>query len=148
LVEARHRARTASKSHRRKSGQTSRPAISAKAGPTMSLWRSEQWSAKVPFLRSNQLATWPLERKLAKAVPPRYLRPFPACAVTRRRFPVGASPTRQMLQPEAIGADREVTNWLKPSIIVSRIGDRASVQAATRVNAEQASKRTMCRPTR
>jgi len=42
-----------------------------------------------------------------------------------------------MLQPEAIGADREVTNWLKPSIIVSRIGDRASVQAATRVNAEQ-----------
>ena len=30
----------------------------------------------------------------------------------------------------------------------SRIGDRASVQAATRVNAEQASKRSMCRPTR
>ena len=28
------------------------------------------------------------------------------------------------------------------------IGDRASVQAATRVNAEQASKRSMCRPTR
>jgi hypothetical protein len=41
----------------------------------------------------------------------------------------------------------EVTKWLKPSIIVSRIGDRASVQAATRVNAEQASKRTMCGPT-
>src|ERR1700716_343714 len=36
----------------------------------------------------------------------------------------------------------------KPSISVSRIGDSASVQAATRVNAEQASKRTMCRPTR
>jgi hypothetical protein len=33
----------------------------------------------------------------------------------------------------------EVTKWLKPSIIVSQIGDRASVQAATRVNAEQAS---------
>ena len=33
----------------------------------------------------------------------------------------------------------EVTKWLKPSISVSRIGDRASVQAATRVNAEQAS---------
>ena len=30
----------------------------------------------------------------------------------------------------------------------SRIGDGASVRAATRVNAEQASKRTMCRPTR
>jgi hypothetical protein len=42
----------------------------------------------------------------------------------------------------------EVTKWLKPSISVSRIGDGASVQAATRVNAEQASKRTMCRPTR
>ncbi len=32
----------------------------------------------------------------------------------------------------------EVTKWLKPSISVSRIGDSASVQAATRVNAEQA----------
>ena len=42
----------------------------------------------------------------------------------------------------------EVTKWLKPSISVSRIGDSASVQAVTRVNAEQASKRTMCRPTR
>ena len=42
----------------------------------------------------------------------------------------------------------EVTKWLKPSISVSRIGDSASVQAATRVNAEQASKRTMRRPTR
>src|SRR5215831_5319727 len=31
---------------------------------------------------------------------------------------------------------------------VSRIGDSASVQAATRVNAEQTSKRTMRRPTR
>ena len=42
----------------------------------------------------------------------------------------------------------EETKWLKPSISVSRIGDSASVQAATRVNAEQASKRTMRRPTR
>jgi hypothetical protein len=61
---------------------------------------------------------------------------------------VGASPTRQTLQPEAIGAVMEVTKWLKPSISVSRIGDSASVQAVTRVNAEQASKRTMRRPTR
>src|SRR6266853_1993069 len=74
--------------------------------------------------------------------------PLLACAVERRRFPVGASPTRQPLQPEAIGAVMEVTKWLKPSISVSRIGDSASVQAATRVNVEQASKRTMCRPTR
>ena len=71
-----------------------------------------------------------------------------ASAVQRRRFPVGASPTRQSLQPEAIGAVMEVTKWLKPSISVSRIGDSASVQAATRVNVEQASKRKMCRPTR
>src|SRR6202043_3145419 len=70
------------------------------------------------------------------------------CAVQRRRFPVGESPTRQSLQPEAIGAVMEVTKWLKPSISVSRIGDSASVQAATRVNAEQSSKRTMRRPTR
>src|ERR1700716_2019762 len=42
----------------------------------------------------------------------------------------------------------EATKWLKPLVSGSRIGDRASVQAATRVNAEQASKRTMRRPTR
>ena len=41
----------------------------------------------------------------------------------------------------------EVTKWLKPSDSVSRIGDSASVQAVTRVNAEQTSKRTMRRPT-
>jgi NADP-dependent 3-hydroxy acid dehydrogenase YdfG len=29
------------------------------------------------------------------------------------------------------------TKWLKPSVSVSRIGDSASVQAVTRVNAEQ-----------
>jgi hypothetical protein len=52
-----------------------------------------------------------------------------ACAVQRLRFPVGASPTRQPLQPEAIGAVMEVTKWLKPSISVSRIGDSASVAA-------------------
>src|SRR5665213_3459636 len=42
----------------------------------------------------------------------------------------------------------EETKWLKPSVSVSRTGDSASVQAVTRVNAEQASKRTMRRPTR
>jgi hypothetical protein len=50
---------------------------------------------------------------------------------------VGANPTRQPLQPKVIGAVMEVTKWLKPSISVSRIGGSASVQAATRVNAEQ-----------
>jgi hypothetical protein len=29
---------------------------------------------------------------------------------------VGASPTRRLLQPEAIGAVMEVTKWLKPSV--------------------------------
>src|SRR6266436_9914055 len=74
--------------------------------------------------------------------------PLRGCAVTRRRFPVGASPTRQPLQPEATGAGMEATKCLTPSGSGSRIVDRASVQAATRVNAEQAPKRTMCRPTR
>jgi hypothetical protein len=58
--------------------------------------------------------------------------PLWVCAVQRRRFPVGANPTRQPLQPEAIGAVMEVTKWLKPSISVSQIGDSASVQAATK----------------
>ena len=34
----------------------------------------------------------------------------------RRRFPVGARPTRRTLQPEATGAVMEVTKWLKPSV--------------------------------
>ena len=42
--------------------------------------------------------------------------PLYVCAVRRRRFPVGASPTRQTLQPEATGAVMEVTKWLKPSV--------------------------------
>src|SRR6201998_1088319 len=58
------------------------------------------------------------------------------------------APPGDSLQPEATGAGMEETKSLKPSDSGSRIGDRASVQAATRVNAEQASKRTMCRPTR
>jgi hypothetical protein len=50
----------------------------------------------------------------------RCMSPFLACAVKRRRFPVGASPTRQSLQPEATGAVMEVTKWLKPSDSGSR----------------------------
>jgi hypothetical protein len=46
--------------------------------------------------------------------------PLPVCAVKRRRFPVGASPTRRPLQPEATGAGMEVTKCLKPSDSVSR----------------------------
>ena len=71
-----------------------------------------------------------------------------ACAVKGGAFQWVKIPPGASLQPEAIGAVMEATKWLKPSISVSRIGDSASVQAATWVNAEQASKRTMCRPTR
>jgi len=46
------------------------------------------------------------------------------------------APPGKSLQPEAIGAVMEAAKWLKPSISVSRIGDSASVQAATQVNAE------------
>ena len=49
---------------------------------------------------------------------------------------MAATPTRQPLQPEATGAAVEVTKWLKPSVTI--YGDSASVQAVTRVNAEQA----------
>ena len=57
---------------------------------------------------------------------------------------MGASPAPAGSNRSGHGGDE----ILKPSISVSRIGDSASVQAATRVNAVQASKRTMCRPTR
>jgi hypothetical protein len=46
--------------------------------------------------------------------------PLWGCAVKRRRFPVGVSPTRQPLQPVATGAVMEVTKWLKPLVSVSR----------------------------
>jgi hypothetical protein len=58
---------------------------------------------------------------------------------------VGVSPTPQPLEPEATGAVMEVTKWLKPGLRVTIYGDSASVQAVTRVNGEQASKRTMRR---
>ena len=62
---------------------------------------------------------------------------------------MGANPTRQSLQPEATGAGMEVTKCLKPSDKrATTYGGSASVQAATRVNAEHASKRSMRGPTR
>src|SRR5436190_15564258 len=42
------------------------------------------------------------------------------CTVKRRRFPVGASPTRRPLQPEATEAGMEGTKCLKPSDSGSR----------------------------
>jgi hypothetical protein len=57
-------------------------------------------------------------------------------------------PPGQPLPPEATGAGMEATKCLKPSDSCHEFGDGASVRAATRVNAEQTSKRSMCRPTR
>ena len=56
---------------------------------------------------------------------------------------MGEGPTRRMLQPEATGAVWEVTKQTEASgVSEPRIGGCASVRAVTRVNAEQASKRT------
>jgi hypothetical protein len=61
---------------------------------------------------------------------------------------VGAIPTRhRSLQPVAIGAAVEVTILPKPSMERVALGDSASRQAVTRVNAEQASKQEMWEPT-
>jgi hypothetical protein len=61
----------------------------------------------------------PLEPEGQTSVQTRHKAQYPGrlgwvCAVQRRRFSVGESPTRQPLQPVAIGAVMEVTKWLKP----------------------------------
>jgi hypothetical protein len=58
------------------------------------------------------------------------------------------TPPGDPLQPEATGAGMEATKCLKPSDNGHEFGDRASVQAATQVNAVQSSKMPMCGPTR
>jgi hypothetical protein len=78
------------------------------------------WGALIDFIATFLTAGSHLKRLLWR------------CAVTRRRFPVGANPTRQPLQPEATGATMEVTKWLKPSVKrATKYGGSASVQAAT-----------------
>ena len=52
------------------------------------------------------------------------------------------------LHPVAIGAVVEVTKLLKPLMKRVAIGDPARMQAVTKVNVEQASKRVMRKPTR
>ncbi len=64
-----------------------------------------------------------LRARLKLGVPPIEVMTALDGAVVRRRFPMGASPTRPALQPEATGAVIEVTKWLKPSGSVSRIGE-------------------------
>ena len=56
-------------------------------------------------------------------------------------------PGKRSLQPVAIGAAVEVTKLPKPSMERVALGDSASRQAVTRVNAEQASKHSMWEPT-
>ncbi len=58
---------------------------------------------------------------------------------------MGERPTRLSLQPEAIGAVMEVTKSLEPLMQRVTLDDPASVQTVTRVNAAQASKRTLHR---
>ena len=66
----------------------------------------------------------------------------------RRRSSVGAIPPGNWsFQPVAIGAVVEVTKRPKPSMERVALGDSASWQAVTRVNAEQASKSVMWEPT-
>jgi hypothetical protein len=76
-------------------------------------------------------------------------RPLLGCAVGRRRFPVGESPTRRNAPAGSnrsnCGGNETVEAFGEA---VTKYGDGASVQAVTRVNAEQASKRTMRGPTR
>ena len=57
-----------------------------------------------------------------------------ACAVKGGAFQWVRDPPGQTLQPEATGAGMEVTKCLKP-LDSRRVGDGASVQAATLVNA-------------
>src|ERR1700720_3169854 len=63
------------------------------------------------------------------------------CAVTRRRFPVGASPTRRFAPAGSNRSSHGGNEMAEAFDKRSRLGDRARVQAATRVNAEKASKR-------
>src|SRR6516162_6391196 len=77
-------------------------------------------------------------------------RPLRRCAVERRRFSVGESPTRR---DAPAGSNRSncggnETVEASGDQRVTKYGDAASVQAVTQVNAEQASKRSMRGPTR
>ena len=73
--------------------------------------------------------------------------PLNVCAVTRPRIPVGASPV-QPTAPAGKRGKHEATKCLKPSDSGHEFGDRARARAGKRVNAEQYSKRTKCRPIR
>ena len=66
--------------------------------------------------RMLSASRWRVSKAVARPSVRDWLCPLYVCAVTRRRFPVGASPTQQSLPPEATGAVMAVTKWLKPSV--------------------------------
>ena len=92
--------------------------------------------------------------KRAPVAPTSAVTPIPVvrpgqCAVKGCRFSAGASPTRQLVAPAGSnrsgGGGNETVEAFDGK---GRLGDSASRQAVTRVNAEQASKRVMRKPTR
>jgi hypothetical protein len=99
-----------------------------KQSPNTPRYRRRPGRGRQPFPQLPAAVEWCAEPRIAgdPAQSPHGRRslarqcPLMACAVKRRRFPVGANPTRQPLQPEATGAAMEVTKWLKPSDSVSR----------------------------
>ena len=83
---------------------------------------------RIPIVMEQEwICQWASDEILRMSALGERERPQWVCAVIRRRFPVGESPTRRMLQPEATGAAREVTNWLKPSECESQITVTARV---------------------
>ena len=77
----------------------------------------EMLARELSRTRCGVRRVWPLPPRLPEAVDVMFCELVPelpqclpwVCAVTRRRFPVGANPTRRTLQPEAAGAAMEVT---------------------------------------
>ena len=86
---------------------------------------------------------------MVMTVPTQQHEPRPR-AVRRRHSPAGANPARQLsLQPVADGADDGGNDIARSTPTTKgRVGGSATMRAATRVNAEQASKRVTRRPTR
>src|SRR5689334_5731216 len=88
-------------------GPGSHPQVYSWMTPSSPLRLGSQLAVWLASAQRRQVACLPLENRRTQWL-------VLACAVRRRRFPVGVSPTRQPLQPEAIGAVMEVTKWLKP----------------------------------
>ena len=94
----------------------SRSARSSGAGPDCRSGREAR--AYTPLGRRScpRPASAPIPFPSVRRRGGRNFRPLLRVRRERRRVPVGASPTRRTLQPEATGAVMEVTKWLKPSV--------------------------------